>query len=111
MTTFNEREHAFEEKFAHDEDIRFRVHALRNRLLGEWAAQKLRLRPPEAASYAIALAQADVAKFHDDEIVRKVLSDFLANGEAITEAEIREQLARLLPAAKRRIAGSTGAAG
>lgn len=107
MTTFDEREHAFEEKFAHDQDIRFRVHVLRNRLLGEWAAKKLHLRPHEAASYAAALAVADVAKFHDDEIVRKVLSDFWANGEAITAAEIRAELDRLLPVAKQRIAGGT----
>ena len=105
MTTFDEREHGFEEKFAHDQEIRFRVHGLRNRLLGEWAAQKLHLRPQEAATYATALAQADVAKFHDDEIVGKVLSDFLAKGQAVTEAEIRAQLERLLPIAKRRIAG------
>lgn len=104
MTTFDERERAFEEKFAHDQEVRFRVHALRNRLLGLWAAQRLHFRPVEAETYATALAQADVAKFHDDEIVRKVLSDFLTNSEVITEAEIRAQLTRLLPIAKQRLA-------
>lgn len=106
MTTFDEREHAFEQQFAHDQDIRFRVHALRNRLLGQWVAERLRLRPVEAEAYATALAQADVAKFHDDEIVSKVLSDFLANGDAMTETEIRAQMDRLLPIAKGRIASS-----
>jgi len=109
MTTFDEREHAFEQKFAHDQEIRFRVHAVRNRLLGQWAAQTLHLRPAEAEAYATSLAQADVARFHDDEIIKKVLGDFLANGEAITEAEIREQLAKLLPVAKARVAGSAAA--
>ena len=108
MTTFDEREHAFEQKFAHDQEIRFRVHAVRNRLLGQWAAQKLRLRPAEAEAYASALAQADVAKFHDDEIVKKVLGDFLANGEPITEAEIRGQLDQMLLTAKRRVGGTAG---
>lgn len=104
MTTFDDREHAFEEKFAHDQEIRFRVHAVRNRLLGLWAAEKLRLPPAEREPYAMALAQADVAKFHDDEIVRTIMGDFFAKGERITEAEIRAQLEVLLEAAKRRIA-------
>lgn len=107
MTTFDEREHAFEEKFAHDQEIRFRVHALRNHLLGTWAAQRLRLAPAESEAYATALAQADVAKFHDDEIVRRVLGDFLARGERMTDSEIRRELARLLPIAKATIAGKT----
>ena len=111
MTTFDEREHAFEQKFAHDQEIRFRVHAVRNRLLGQWAAQRLRLKPAEADAYATALAQADVAKFHDDEIVKKIRGDLLANGDAVTEAEIREQLAQTLLAAKRRVAGTGSAAG
>lgn len=105
MTTFDEREHAFEEKFVHDEEIRFRVHALRNRLLGEWAAKELHLRPDEAANYAMALAQADVAKFHDDKIVRKVVADFSAKGRKVSESEIRAKLVQLLPIAKRQIAG------
>ncbi len=106
MTTFDEREHAFEAKFARDQEIRFRVHAWRNRLLGQWAAEKLRLKGAEAEAYAMSLAQADVAKFHDDEIVQKVMSDFLARGEHVTDAEIRQQLARLLPVAKQRVAGA-----
>lgn len=106
MTTFKEREHAFEEKFAHDQEIRFRVHAWRNRLLGLWAAEKLHLKPAEAEAYATALAQADVAKFRDDEIVRRVLGDFLARGERMADVEIRRQLERLLPAAKAHVARS-----
>ncbi len=106
MTTFDEREHAFEQQFAHDQEIRFRVHAMRNRLLGQWAAQKLRLKPSEAETYATELATADVASFRDDEIVKRVLGDFLAKGEAATESEIREQLAKLLPIAKARVASA-----
>jgi hypothetical protein len=104
MTTFDEREHAFEEKFAHDQEIRFRVRAVRNRLLGFWVAEKLRFRPAEAEAYATALAQAGVAKFQDDDIVRRVVGDLLAQGEPTTEAEIRRQLERLLPIAKTRVA-------
>lgn len=106
MTTFDEREHAFEQKFVHDQEIRFRVHAMRNRLLGQWAAQRLRLKPAEAEAYATELAQADVAKFHDDEVIKKVLGDFLANGEVMREAEIRQQLATFLSVAKARVAAA-----
>ena len=106
MSLFDDREHAFERKFANEQELRFRVHAVRNRLLGQWAAEKLRLKPAEAETYAMELAQADVASFHDDEIVKRVLGDILATGEAVTESEIREQLAKLLPIAKARVAGT-----
>ena len=104
MTLFDNREHAFEEKFAHDQEIRFRVHAVRNRLLGLWVAERLRLTAAEAEAYATALAQADIARFHDDEIVKRVMGDLLARGERVTDSEIRQQLARLLPLAKARVA-------
>ncbi len=104
MTTFDNREHAFEEQFAHDQEVRFRVHAVRNRLLGLWVAEKLHLRPAEAEAYATTLAQADVASFHDDQLVTRVMGDLLARGERVTDSEIRQQLARLLPVAKKRVA-------
>ncbi len=107
MTTFDEREQAFERKFARDQEVRFRVHAIRNRLLGQWAAQRLRLNPAEAEAYATVLAQADVAKFHDDDVVKKVQADFLAQGDVVTEAEIRERLATFLSIAKGRVASTT----
>ena len=107
MTLFDNREHAFEEKFAHDQEVRFRVHAVRNRLLGQWVAERLRLRAAEAEAYAAALAQADIARFHDDEIVKRVMADLLARGEPVTDTEIRQQLARLLPLAKARVAEKT----
>jgi hypothetical protein len=104
MTTFDEREHAFEGKFARDQEARFRVHAWRNRLLGLWAAEKLHLGPDQAEAYALELAQADVARFHDDDLVRRILGDFKATGEPITESEIRDQLRQLLPIAKKHVA-------
>lgn len=105
MTTLDERERAFEEKFAHDQEIRFRVHARRNRLLGLWAAKKFHLTPAEADAYANALAQAD-AHFHDEVIVRQVLSDFIARGVHVTEDEIRNQLKVLLKVASAQVAGN-----
>jgi hypothetical protein len=105
MTTLDEREQAFEEKFAHDEEIRSRVHALRNWLLGLWVAHELGLQPAEAEAYAATLAQPDVAKLRDDQIVNKVRTDFLVKGQLVSEDEVREELAALLLVAKRRIGG------
>ena len=105
MTTFDQREHAFEEKFARDEELRFRVHARRNRLLGLWAAQHLGMKGPDAEKYAEALANADVAKFHDDELVAQIAADFKAKGVAVGKDEIHRQMAKDLIAAKRHHAG------
>lgn len=107
MAILDERERAFELKFAQDQGTRFQVHALRNLLLGRWVAERLRLRPAEAESYATALAQSDVGLFGDDEIVNRVMSDFRVNDEPVTDAEIRAELGRLLPIAKRRIANAS----
>ncbi|MEA3389080.1 MAG: DUF1476 domain-containing protein, partial [Pseudomonadota bacterium] len=59
MTTFDDREKAFENMFAHDQEMEFRIQARRNRLLGEWAAVKMGLTPEETDAYAKAVVQAD----------------------------------------------------
>ncbi len=105
MTTFDERERSFEEKFKLDQEIRFKVHARRNKLLGRWAAEKMKLAPAEADAYATALVDADIAKFHDDEIARKIHKDLTARGIAVSEAEVRREMDRLLVAAKKDISG------
>jgi hypothetical protein len=105
MTTFDEREHAFEEKFAHDQELRFKVHARRNRLLGKWAADRLGLTGPAAETYAASLAQLDATKFNDDALIRRVVDDLTAKGKATTESEVRSQLTKLLPVAKKEISG------
>lgn len=107
MTTFDEREHAFEDKFAHDQELRFRVHARRNRLFGLWAAERLGLAQAQAEAYATALAQADAAKFSDDAIVRRVLDDFTAKGVTVTALELQRQLEHLLPLAKQQVMGKS----
>ncbi len=105
MTTFDQREHAFEEKFAHDEELRFKVHAARNHMLGLWVAQKLGLSAAAGEAYASNLAQADVAKFRDDQVIQKVLTDFKAKGLNVSESDVRQEFNRLLPIVKKKIAG------
>src|SRR4051812_40802456 len=67
MTTFDDRERAFEAKFAHDSDMAFRVTARRNKLVGNWAAQQMGLTPEETDAYAKAVVQADFEETGDDD--------------------------------------------
>jgi len=92
MTTFEDRERAFEAKFARDEDMAFRITARRNRLLGQWAAAKMSLTPEETDAYAKAVVQADFEEAGDEDVIRKLLGDLLAAGVEIDEAEVRRAL-------------------
>lgn len=103
MTQFDDRERAFETKFAHDEQMNFRIVARRNRLLGEWAARKMGLSEEETASYAKDVVRADFEEAGDEDVVRKVLGDLTAAGVEIGDEEIREALAHKLVEAKRQI--------
>ncbi len=92
MTTFDERERAFETKFARDQEMQFRVHARRDRLLGEWAAERLGLTAAEADTYARELIRSDFETVTDDDIVRKLLGDLTSAGIEIEEPEIRARI-------------------
>ncbi len=105
MTTFDHREHGFEQQFAHDEELRFRVHVRRNHMLGLWAAERLQMKGKAAEDYAAALAGADLAKFQDDEVADRIARDFAGKGVTIDKREIRRQMDQLLLAAKREIGG------
>ena len=72
MTTFDKREEGFEKKFAHDEELRFKATARRNRLFGQWAAEKLGLTGEEAAAYAKEVVMSDFEEAGDDDVFRKV---------------------------------------
>lgn len=101
MTTFNQREEAFEKKFAHDQDMQFKAVARRNRMLGLWAAAKLGKSGPEADAYAKDVLMADFEEAGDQDVVRKVKGDLAAGGVTVSEAEIRTQMDALLAEAKK----------
>ena len=103
MNTFNDRERAFETKYARDEEMQFRIIARRNRLLGEWAARRLGLSEEETASYAKDVVRADFEEAGDEDVIRKVLGDLTAAGVDVTDAEIREALAHKTVEARRQI--------
>jgi len=91
MTQFDDRERAFETKFAHDEDMKFRITARRNRLLGEWAARQMGLTDAEAESYAKDVVRSDFEEAGEHDVIRKVLGDLTAAGvevEALRNKEI-----------------------
>ena len=92
MTTFDDRERAFETKFARDEEMAFRVIARRNKLLGHWAAGLMKLTPEEAEGYARAVVQAEFEEAGDEDVVRKLVGDLIAAGVDVDEATVREAI-------------------
>jgi hypothetical protein len=103
MSTFDDRERAFETKFARDEDMAFRIVARRNKLLGQWAAAQMGLTPEETGAYATAVVQADFEEAGDEDVVRKVLGDMTAAGVTIDDAAIRAALAEKSVQARRQL--------
>ena len=92
MTTFDKREEGFEKKFAHDEELRFKANARRNKLLGLWAAEKMGLTGAEADAYAKEVVVADFEEAGDDDVFRKVREDFDAKGIAQSDQDIRQAM-------------------
>jgi hypothetical protein len=105
MTTFDDREKAFEAKFARDEDMAFRVTARRNKLLGQWAAAQMKLTPEETDAYAKAVVQADFEEAGDEDVIRKVLGDLLAAGIEADDATVRRTLDEKVVEARRQLMG------
>jgi hypothetical protein len=105
MTDFNDRERAEEAKFARDEDMHFRVQARRNRLLGQWAAERMGLSAVEAEAYAKSVVQADFEEAGDEDVVRKLLGDLVSAGLDVSEADIRAALDAKSVEARRQLMG------
>jgi hypothetical protein len=96
MTTFDKREEGFEKKFAHDEELRFKANARRNKLLGLWAAEKMGLSGPAADAYAKDLVVADFEEAGEDDVFRKLRKDFDSKGVAQSDQEIRKAMVDLM---------------
>ena len=96
MTTFDKREDAFEKQFAHDEELKFKATARRNKRLGLWAAEKLGLSGAEADSYALAVVMADFEEPGDHDVMRKIRKDFDAKGVEQSDHQIGRVMAELM---------------
>ena len=97
MTTFDKREEGFEKKFAHDEDLKFKAMARRNKLLGLWAAGELGKSGADADAYAKEVVLADFEESGDNNVLRKVAKDLLS--KSITEQQVRAKMNELLDTA------------
>jgi hypothetical protein len=99
MTTFDKRKQGFESKFAHDEELRFKATARRNKLLGLWAAEKMGLQGPEVEAYARAVVVADFSEPGDEDVFRKLRADFDAKQVVQSDQQIRQTMDELMSVA------------
>jgi hypothetical protein len=104
MTQFDNREKAFESKYAHDQELQFKVMARRNKLLGLWAAGEMGLTGDAAAQYAIEVVKSDFQEAGDDDVYRKVKADLDAKQVSVSEHRIRKEMDDLMAVAKHQIA-------
>jgi hypothetical protein len=104
-TEFEEREKGFEAKWVHDEELRFKVLARRNRLLGLWAAAEMGVTGPAADAYAKEVVGADLARAGEDHVFEKIRADFDRRGVALSDHIIHRKMAELLDTAKHQIEG------
>jgi hypothetical protein len=96
MTTFDKREEGFEKQFAHDEELRFKATARRNKLLGKWAAERQGLSGAEAEAYAKEVVLADFEESGEEDVFRKIRGDFDSQGIKLSDEDIRRQMHELL---------------
>ncbi len=103
MSIFDEREKGYEGKWKRDEELRFKVTARRNKLLGLWAAQKFGMEGSDAEAYAKTVVIADFERPGDDDVVEKVLADFAKHDIEMTDHGLRKEMQRLMDEAGQQI--------
>lgn len=103
MTTFDDREQAYEAKFALDQEQEFKAIARRNKLLGLWAAEKMELSAESAEQYAAAVVRADFEQPGEEDVFRKITGDFKGAGLSISEGEVRSKMDELAAASREQI--------
>ncbi len=107
MTTFDERERAFEKKFEHDQDLQFKVNARKNKLLGLWAAGLMGKTGADAEAYAKEIVLANFEKPGDNDVIHKLMRDLAAAGKPTEDHTIRKQGERLRDEAKAQVMKET----
>lgn len=107
MTAFEDRERGQEEKFKHDKELEFKAKARRNKLIGLWAAQEMKLPQAEHEAYAKSVVMADLEKPGEDDVVQKLVVDFKAKGIDMSEHRIRRHMSELLEVARKQVMSET----
>ena len=105
MTSFSDREKSFEKKFAMDEELKFRAEARRNRMLGQWVAEKLGLSGAAVDDYVKAVRKADLVEKGDEDVFRKIRKDLDDKGVRISDGELRKAMTDFLHTAVEQIEG------
>jgi len=105
MSSFNDREKAFESKFAHDQELKFKATARRNKLLGQWAAEQMGLSGDAATAYVSEVIRSDLEEPGDDDVFRKIWADFQAKSVDLSEHQLRRQIQDLMEEAIRQVEG------
>jgi len=108
MTSFEDRKKQFENKFAHDEEMRFKASMRRNKLVGLWAAGEMGLSGEDAEAYAKDVIKADFEEVGQADVVRKLLQDFRAKGVDISEHRIERKMQDCMDEARRQIMEEKG---
>ena len=103
MANFDERKDSFEKKFAHDEALKFRAEARRNKLLGQWAAGLLGIEGDKRDEYVKSVIASDFQEAGDGDVLRKVKADFEAAGVGQTDHQIRRHMDEFMAEAIRQI--------
>jgi len=106
MSGFDKRREGYESKFAHDQDLKFKATARRNKLLGLWAAEKLGLTGEAADAYAKEVVKADFEEAGDEDVFRKVRGDFDAKKVTVSDHQIRREMEDLMATAVEQIQGT-----
>lgn len=107
MSGFDKRREGYESKFAHDQDLKFKATARRNKLLGLWAAEKLGISGEAADAYAKEVVKADFEEAGDDDVFRKIRKDFDAKAVAVSDHQIRREMEDLMVKAVEQIQAGT----
>ena len=103
MTTFDEREKVFEDKYKHDQDLQFRVEVRRNKLLGLWVAELLGIEGADAEAYAKEVVKADFEEPGVDDVIRKIQGDAAPKNLDLSEHRIRKKMDELTVIAKEQV--------
>jgi len=103
MTTFDDREQAYEAKFVHDQDTEFRAVARRNRLLGLWGGELMGLEQTHLEDYARAVVKSEVDHPGDEDVLRKLFEDLKGSGVQVSEGDVRMKMAELMAIAREQI--------
>ena len=103
MSSFDDRKKGFESKFAHDEETLFKINAKRNKLLGEWVADKLNKTDKDKENYILEVIKSDLAEPGDEDVFKKGKNDLSLGGFNDIEQEIREKMSEFMEIAKKNI--------